>query len=42
MREISLPRTLFDEDSGVFDDQDEVYATAGHFEVAGVCDGCCS
>lgn len=60
MREISLPRTVFDEDSGVFDDQDEVYATAtfrdadggertqysqkvvGHFEVAGVCDGCCS
>ncbi len=60
LREISIPRTQFDEDSGVFDDQDEVYATAtfrdadggertqhsqkvvGHFEVPGVCDGCCS
>jgi hypothetical protein len=28
MREISIPRTQFDEDSNVFDDEDEVFATA--------------
>jgi hypothetical protein len=60
MRVISIPRTQFDEDNNLLDDQDEVYAEAtfkdadggertqysqkvvGDFEVAGVCDGCCS